>query len=40
MNTFNHVETSASLKRKQESKEVKQENFYTREELIEFLYKC
>ncbi|MGL6032661.1 MAG: tyrosine-type recombinase/integrase [Kurthia gibsonii] len=36
-NPFNHVETSASLKRKQESKEEKKENFYNREELIEFL---
>lgn len=36
-NPFNHVETSASLKRKQESKEAKKENFYTRDELIEFL---
>lgn len=36
-NPFNHVETYASLKKKQESKEEKKENFYTREELIEFL---
>lgn len=36
-NPFTHVETSSSLKKKQESKEVKKENFYTREELIEVL---
>lgn len=36
-NPFNHVDTPVSLKKKQASTEEKKENFYTREELIEFL---
>ncbi|WP_336663716.1 tyrosine-type recombinase/integrase [Kurthia gibsonii] len=38
-NPFNHVDMPIALKKKQASTEEKKENFYTREELIEFL-KC
>lgn len=36
-NPFNHVDMPVALKKKQASTEEKKENFYTREELIEFL---